>query len=303
MNLEDTLKEFLYHVQAKNFSVRTIKGYRNNNAKFFVYLLSEFSIDELEDIKPLHVKSYLMFLKNKGRKETYINTILKAIRAFFNFCEEEDYVLPKNNPCNKVKWMKEPKTLIKTFTDDEIKAMINVYNTTTYLEARNKLIIMMFTDLGIRCLELCDLLESNVTETSIIIRGKGNKERYLYISPVLKKYMIKYERIKKMYFKDSLKSYPHYFLSNNGYPLTVTGVEKFIKIAGQKAGVRQEIRCSPHSFRHYFAQKQLQNGLDVYSLSRLLGHEGIEITKIYLQSLDDTKIVDSAINTSPLMTI
>lgn len=66
---------------------------------------------------------------------------------------------------------------------------------------------------------------------------------------------------------------------------------------------RKEIRCSPHTCRHYFAQSQLRNGLDVYSLSRLLGHEDISITKRYLQGMQDENIIEMSIKTSPLMNL
>ena len=55
--------------------------------------------------------------------------------------------------------------------------------------------------------------------------------------------------------------------------------------------------------RHYFAQAQLKNGLDVYSLSRLLGHETVNITRRYLQSINDEQIVEISIGTSPLMNL
>jgi integrase/recombinase XerD len=95
----------------------------------------------------------------------------------------------------------------------------------------------------------------------------------------------------------------NYFLSNTGLPLTIEAVERIVKIAGEIAGVRKEIRCSPHTCRHYFAQTQLKNGLDVYSLSRILGHENIMITKRYLQSIQDEDIVLMAMKTSPLMNL
>ena len=78
---------------------------------------------------------------------------------------------------------------------------------------------------------------------------------------------------------------------------------KVVKLCGKEAMVRTEIRCSPHICRHYFAQAQLRNGLDVYSLSRLLGHEDISITKRYLQGLNDRNIVERSIKTSPLMNL
>jgi len=115
--------------------------------------------------------------------------------------------------------------------------------------------------------------------------------------------MMKYERIREYYFKDKKVKDNNYFLSNKGLPLTIESIERVVKNAGEIVGVRKEIRCSPHTFRHYFAQTQLRNGLDVYSLSRILGHENIMITKRYLQSIHDEDIVEMALKTSPLMNL
>lgn len=300
MFLEDVYKEYLYDLEIKNYSPRTIKGYKNNNKAFLNYLKNEFDIDEIEDVTTKQIKSYLMNLKNKGLSELYINNIQKCFRSFFNFMVEEGYVAEKRNPMLSVKFMREPKVIIKTFDDSEIKRMINVYDSKNYLGIRNKLIIMFFVDLGIRNLELCTLTHLEVMDTVIRIKGKGNKERHLYISPLLKKYMIKYQRIKQEYFKDKIMTDNNYFLSRNGKELTVGAIENIVKIAGKRAKVRNSIRCSPHTIRHYYAQKQLRLGLDVYSLSRLLGHESTIITTRYLQSLNDEKIVELAKSTSPL---
>lgn len=293
-------KEYLYELDIKNYSPRTIKGYKNNNKAFLNYLKNEFEIEEVDDITSKHIKSYLMNMKKKGLKELYINSVHKCMRSFFRFMVEEGYIAEKRNPILSVKFMREPKVIIKTFNDDEIKRMINVHTKMDYLNLRNRLIIMCFVDLGIRNLELCSLTHLDIMETVIKVHGKGNKERYLYISPLLKKTMIKYERVKHEYFKDKAMIDSNYFLSRNGKMLTVTAIEKIIKEVGQKAKVRDSIRCSPHTIRHYYAQKQLRLGLDVYSLSRLLGHESTVITTRYLQSLNDENIVELASSTSPL---
>ena len=80
-------------------------------------------------------------------------------------------------------------------------------------------------------------------------------------------------------------------------------LEHIFNQANQKASVRENIRCSPHTARHYFAQTCLRNGLDVYSVSRLLGHENINITKRYLQSLEDRSIVEMASQSTPLFNL
>ena len=298
--LDDIYEEFLYDLKIKNYSPRTIKGYKNNNKAFLNYLKNEFEIEEIEDITSKNIKSYLLHLKNKGLTELYINTVHKCLRSFFRYMVEEGYVAEKRNPVLSVKFMKEPKVIIKTFNDNEIKKMLNVFPTDTYMNMRNKLIIMFFVDLGIRNLELCTLTNLNIMNTVIKIDGKGNKERHLGLSHILKKYMIRYERMKHEYFKDKIMVDNNYFLSRNGKELTVTAIEKIIKEAGRRAKVRDSIRCSPHTIRHYYAQKQLRSGLDVYSLSRCLGHESTTITTRYLQSLNDQNIAELVKSTSPL---
>lgn len=158
-------------------------------------------------------------------------------------------------------------------------------------------------DTGARNNETCTLLTKDIKDRVILLKGKGNKERQVAISPLLKKYMIRYERIKEYYFKNKILKYDNYFLSNTGKPLTIETVERVVRKAGEIANVREEIRCSPHTIRHWYAQEQLRNGLDVYSLSRLLGHESITITKRYLQSIQDEDIIDLSVKTSPLMNI
>jgi integrase/recombinase XerD len=66
--------------------------------------------------------------------------------------------------------------------------------------------------------------------------------------------------VKEAYFKDKIMVDSNYFLSQNGKALTVTAIEKIVKKAGVEANVRDHIRCSPHTLRHYYAQKQLRLG-------------------------------------------
>ena len=91
--------------------------------------------------------------------------------------------------------------------------------------------------------------------------------------------------------------------SRTGKPLTLEAVERIVKIAGEQAKISDDIRCSPHTCRHWFAQEQLKNGLDLYSLSRLMGHNHVKITQIYLDSMKDKDIVINSIHTSPLMNL
>jgi len=264
-------------------------------------LKQELNIETLEELQGIHIKKYIKFLVQRKSKPTYVNGVLKTIRAFFKYCMQEEYII--KNPTEKVGWQKGGKVIINTFTSSEILKILNAFKFTTYLNARNKMLVAFLVDTGARNNESCTLLKQDVKERVILLRGKGNKEVQVSISPLLRKYMIRYERIRDFYFKDKIIKHDNYFLSNTGLPLTPETIERVVGIAGKIAEVRKEIRCSPHTIRHWFSQEQLRNGLDVYSLSRILGHEDITITKRYLQSIKDEDIIDLSLKTSPLMKV
>ena len=301
MLIDDVIRGFIFELQVQNYSIRTVKGYKNNINKFIEYCKNEYNTLELEEVNHIHIKKYFQYLLLKGRSPVYVNNILKNIRSFFKYCYKEEYI--NRNIALKVSWQREEKTVIKTFNDKEVGAMVGAYHGKGYLEARNKCIISILFDTGIRNLELCTLGILDVKDTVIYIKGKGRKERVVPISPILKRIMIKYERIRAEYIKDSIIRDDAYFLSYRGKRMTGEAIERVVKLCGESVKVRRDIRCSPHTCRHYFAQAQLKNGLDVYSLSRLLGHEDISITKRYLQGIQDDNIVEMSIKTSPLMNL
>lgn len=281
--------------------MRTIETYNYNVIQLANYLNDNHEITEIEDVATVHVKRFIQYQLEYGNKASYLNTMIKSLRAFYYYLVAEDYVTL--NVMTRIKLLKEDKTLIKTFTDKEISKLIEAYDFKTYLNARNKLIIAMFTDTGIRCSELINLETEWINETNIKIFGKGAKWRYVPISLMLRKYMIRYERIKEGYFKKKNLEHRNYFLSRSGRPLTSVQIENVVRIAGEKAGVRKEVRCSPHTLRHYAIQSNLRNGLDLYSCSRIAGHENIQVTKRYLQGIETENILEMAQKTSPLMNL
>ncbi|MHC1747067.1 MAG: tyrosine-type recombinase/integrase [Cellulosilyticaceae bacterium] len=298
MLLKNLLEEYLLEIRIKNYSLRTIKTNKSLIGLFLTFLNNEYDVTKLEQLSHVHLKAYIKLKQEQGRKPSYINNIIKALISFYNYLVDEGYA--SENLARKVKRQKVDKTVIKTFTDKEVKNMIEVFSFKNYMNARDRCIITMLADTGIRNHELCQMKFEDIKEDYILIFGKGKKERYVPISPYLKKTMLKYSQVRDTYFKD-YPYLPHYFQSFRGNPLTIEAIERVVRLAGKKAGVSTDIRCSPHTLRHYYAQAQLRNGLDLYSVSRLLGHEDIGITKRYLQSLEDKDVLKMAVKTSPLM--
>ena len=298
MKNQTALNEYLLDLKLRNCTARTIKTMKNNMSLLFNWIESEYKITEIEDIKRNHIKGYLQYKQSLGLKPTYINGIIKNIKAFFNYLVREEYI--DRSPSEKISLQKEEKVLIQTFSPDEVKRMIDVYSSPNFLSARNKCIITMLFDTGLRNYELCSIKCDNIKERTILIHGKGNKQRLVPISPILRKTMLKYEAIREHYIKERYQN-EYYFLSQKGKMLTVEAVERVVRKCGVAAHVNEQIRCSPHTCRHTFAQMCLKNGIDIYTVSRLLGHENLSITKRYLQSMKDDIVIDMALESSPLM--
>ena len=301
MLAKDTLEEFKLECELRRLTPRTIKGYYNSTLLFLTWLERQHEIKELEAIRPQYIKQYIQYLIKKQLTPSYINAILRCLRAYFRYAVEEEYLT--TNPTTKISWQKQGKVIIETFTDQEVRSLLEVYDFSTFLSARNKLILAIAFDTGARNTEMCDILEEDVRDNVILLHGKGNKERHVPLTPYLKRAVLKYRRIKEQYFADKIIPYKQLLLSRTGRPMTKEAMEHIFKQAAAQTDVRTNIRCSPHTARHYFAQTHLRNGLDVYSVSRLLGHENINITKRYLQSMQDSSIVEMAVKTSPLRNI
>ncbi len=300
MQIKTVYSEFLFDCEVKHFTQKTMKGYRNNLSRFFNYLEDKYDIQDIEEITARQIKDFFRELWQNGRKVTYTNGLLKTFRAFFKYALQEEYI--SINPCSKVPWGKEELVLIKTFSDNEVKRMLDVFNGNDYMSVRNKAIIAMLIDTGIRNNELCELKYDDVYNGYIKIFGKGSKERLVGVSPYLQKCIIKYVNMRNSYFLHQ-NADDFFFLSRSGRKLTVEAVERLVSKAGKLADVDTTIRCSPHTLRHYFAQAQLRNNLDVYSLARLMGHNNIKITQRYLQSLQDKDVIERGIKSSPIMNL
>ena len=300
MLLTDAAKEFEFNCQCRKLSDKTIRNYGKLIGYLLDYLKEQHKVLCLEDVQPMYIKAYLMMLQERGAKPQYINDQLKAFKVLFRYLYEEGYT--DSILTERIKNVKQPKTIIKTFTEQEVKKMTEYYSGHTFMEVRNRLMLMTFFDTGIRVSELINLKLSQVKDEYILIHGKGDKERVVPKSPLLNKWMFKYLSTRENFF--AYRRVPeNVFLSRNGRPMTTEAIHRVIKIAGKAVGVSKDIRVSPHTCRHTFAQMQLKNGLDLYSLSRLMGHSNISITQRYLEGQRDFEVLNACKATGILMNL
>ena len=298
MFLTELIREFLFDCKVRELSDLTVKNYEKQLQKFRHFVRENFQVIKYEELKPIHVKEYISSLQDRGCKPAYINDLLKAVKCLCSYAQREGYseeVLTK-----RIRNVKQPKVLIHTFSTKEISLMIKYFNGSDYMSVRNKMILMVFFDTGIRLAELTNMKMDQIQDSYFIIYGKGRKERVVPKNPAVGKFLYKYLKAREKYFMGRHFEEEYVFLSKNGRQLTNEGVRVFMREAAAAVGVNPNVRVSPHTCRHTFAHQQLKNGLDLYSLSRLLGHESVAITQRYLESIEDTQILTSARKTSVL---
>lgn len=288
-----------------------IEGRKSEYIKLCAYRLGTFaelmnaehSDIAVEEITPRHIKRYIASRQELGAESNNtINNNIATLKVFFNFAVEEGVISESDNPMLRIKNLKEAQRVLITFNDAEVKRIISSVSESNYTNMRNKLILIFLFETGVRVSELCDIRNDDISRGYILIRGKGDKERLVYISKTMRKYMRKYENYREERFKHKL-SYEiddNYFLDPSAQGLYRSTINRILRKHCKMAEVREEVRCSPHDCRHYFAQKQLRNGIDIYTLSRLLGHYDTQITAKYLRGLAQDDVLDIGRKHSPL---
>ena len=190
--------EFVFSCQCRKLSERTIENYAKQIGYLLTFLEREKQITAIEDVAPQYIKEFLMNMRKNGRTVNYYNDLLKTFKVYFRYAYEEGYAVTLLT--EKIKNAKGDKVIIRTFSEAELKRMINYYHGNDYLTIRNKVIVMLLIDTGIRLSELTGLTEAQIKHDYIIIKGKGSKERVVPKSPLLSKWLLKYLTVRNAYF-------------------------------------------------------------------------------------------------------
>ena len=297
MKLEALVREYLIEIEVRKYTPKTIRGYRNGLNLFLRFCREQLEVERIDEVTILTVRSFSRFMTDAGRKGSYVNGLLKTIKSFLQYCFDEGYggVDTKKN----FKWCKEEKPVIMAFKASDVRQMLQSCKGYDFLSIRDCAVLTALFETGIRCWELCCIQKEDIHDDFIIIKGKNHKQRVVPITPILQKALLRYQLAAERYF--ALKSTEdYYFLSFHGKQLTNSAVEHIVKRHG--AGIT-DVRVSPHTCRHFFAQQQIKLGTDLYTISRLLGHENIRITQTYLNSLRDDEVIQIAKQKSVLMNL
>lgn len=215
--------------------------------------------------------------------------IISGLKSFFNYLVFEDY--RPDNPMDLIESPKIGRKLPDTLSEEEINTLIKAIDLSKPEGERNRAMLETLYGCGLRVSELIGLRISDLyfKEDFIKVTGKGDKQRFVPISEINKKYITIYNKEIRVHqsiqkgFEDIL------FLNRRGKQLTRAMVFTIIKGLAEKTGLNKNI--SPHTFRHSFATHLLENGADLRAIQQMLGHESITTTEVYMH-VDRTHLTE-----------
>ncbi len=300
--IEQLIDDYLLNCTVEGKSRNTLAIY-GTVLRNFIWYCHQNGFPESSELKAMHIRQFLLYLSEPNRwgsnnpaarkpaSRTTVNDYYRVLQSFFNWMESENS--KQENPFNKLKPPKTDNKVIEALTENEIKFLLKQCSAKTALDVRNKAIISILLDSGLRVSELVSINLNDIaweTHSILIRQGKGGKQRVAHMGSRARKALWKYIRVYRNSDSDRV------FINRNGDPLDAVGIKILIKRLGQKTGVK----VHPHKLRHTYAISYLRNGGDAFTLQYSLGHSTLQMTQRYLQSLNANDAGNAHIKYSPL---
>lgn len=274
MTLREAFEDFILQKRLAGLSDATIQDYNSIIGIFMDYMGASV---ELENVSQKRVNSFILDLYDRSLSKSTIATYIRNMRIFLCWVYVE-YGLPFNP--EKIKVPKSPKKLVHIYTDDEIRILFDSCNVSIpWISARNKAILALMLDSGLRQAEVCSLLHKCIDRERMVLQitGKGAKDRLVPIGYVSLALLDNY--LSLCPYHDS----PYVFLDRSGSSLSGNAIRIFVNRLKKKL----PFELTSHKLRHNFATNYCLDNIkrsgntNVYDLSILMGHESIETTKKY----------------------
>ena len=292
--LSDLISRFLS--SRRYLSPRTVEYYQMCLSGLEYFAAKE-HWPAVEEISRDHIRDFMEYVATEphrwagdGRRCTYKKASMgtvhhygKVVKTFFNWALDEEYI--EQSPTLRMRLPQPRYQEVEPYSDEEVGAMLGVcehdiHHRYRYLGLRNKAIISVFVDTGLRLSELAGMrlseLDPNLQQVRVM--GKGSKLRVVPINGEARKALKTYLTQARQPGGDSV------WLSDGGQPLGVCALKTMVDRLQKRAGVSSG--GGAHRFRHYFATRYLEAGGDINSLRLLLGHSSLDMVLKYSHYVD-----------------
>ena len=264
---EAKIRMFIASKKAINRQDNTLKQYSRE-----ILNMLDFLGKRIEDITGMDLRYYYGVMREqRGIKMSTMQTRLHYLSSFWDFLITEELV--HSNPVKKVGLLKIEKTIRKPFSAEELEALrVNCGN------LRDRALVEFLYSTGVRVSELVslDVKDIQFEKQSLIVYGKGSKERRTYLTDGAKFYLKRYLQTRQ---QDGLEDQPLFVTLDKPHDrLTVAGVQYMLRQLGKRAKVEN---VHPHRFRRTIATDLLNRGMPIEQVKEFLVHEKLDTTMIY----------------------
>jgi integrase/recombinase XerC len=273
--VKNKVSEFLDYLKyEKNFSAHTILAYEND-LKEFMQFVDSLNISE---VNKEVIRQYIGYLSEKKLEVKSIRRKISSIRSYFNFLIKEG--IYSQNPCRGLVLPKIKKSIPEFLDAEPLLNYLNENTESDFESIRNKLIIDILYQTGIRRSELVNLKKNDIDLNNLNLKvlGKRNKERIIPFSLQLADNLNRYFSV---LYDMNIKS-EYLLVDKNGKQLSSFQVYYIVKKELSKITTQE--KKHPHILRHTFATHLLNNGADINAVKELLGHSNLKATEIYTHS-------------------
>ena len=322
LDFEWLTDEFMLYCRSTQLREKTMSSYEQTLHLFGRWLADELKIYTVDKITENVIRRYIDDLQTRGKYTFYVNDLSKKknypdrrrdyrkpvsvttinnyirnIRVFFNWMERE-YIIRKN-PMKRIRQLKYNRQAKVFLSDEDLKKLLSKFDKSYFTEHRDYVMIMLMLDSGMRLGECSTLLVTDLelARKRINLRAeetKGRKDRTVYFSPKTESVLRRW-----LQFKDRYVESDYLFpVKEHGGSIGVGNFESNFKKYINRAGLNEDY-C-PHCLRNNFAKRCLMNGMDIFTLSKILGHSSVEVTEQAYLDLTDEDISKQYHRASPL---
>lgn len=289
MLLSKVKTDFLEYLEIEqNRSQKTIANYDHYLTRLLDYA-GEIQISDIDDEL---IRKWRLWLNRLGTntsdelQKTTQNYHLIALRSFLKYCAKRD--IPALAPA-KIELARTVRKQVTFLTPEELQSLFDQPDVGSLGGLRDRAILELLFSSGLRVSELVGLDRDhlNLKRREFTVRGKGQKDRPIFISEAAARWLQSYlderkDNVKPLFIRYSGQKKVD--LSGNFHRLTARSVQRLVSRYAVLAGITKHV--SPHSLRHSFATDLLMNGADLRSVQALLGHSNIATTQIYTHVTD-----------------
>ncbi len=284
--IAEAVNEWTLEKDIEGKSKKTLRFYRDNMKGFVAFVGPETSV---KNIQPRRVNEYLQGRRITGARPHTLHATHRTLTVFFNWCKRQNYCT--ESPV-KVNRPNVPVKVKKVLSEKDFLVLLKSCGESGRMAKRDRAIFMLLWDTGMRLGEMANmkLEDIDLNNHRIKILGKGQKERVVRTSSAVTRAVYDYIKMRQ-------STYPAVWLSEEGRPLTDSGVQQIIRRVSMRALGRV---LGPHIFRHTFASNFLMDGGDSIDLKYILGHNSLRMVMHYSEATKKQRALQAQAKHSPI---